>query len=54
MSFRSCGGDESVVGGGLDLHRVLDDAGEAVAEVLGGAAVEDAMGQAARRWHDRR
>jgi transposase len=33
---------------------VLDDASEAVADALGGAAVEDGMGQAARRWHHRR
>ena len=29
-----------MVGGGFDLDRVLDDAGEPVAEVLGRAAVE--------------
>jgi hypothetical protein len=43
-----------MVGGWLGEDGLLDEAGEAVAEVFGGAAVEDAMGQAARRWHDRR
>src|SRR4051812_22604751 len=32
--------DDGVVGGGTGADRMLDDAGEAVAEALGGAAVE--------------
>jgi hypothetical protein len=35
-----CFGDESAVGDRLDLNRVLDHAGEAVTDALGGAAVE--------------
>jgi hypothetical protein len=37
--------DNGVVGDGTSSDRLLDDAGEAVAEALGGAAVEDGMGR---------
>jgi hypothetical protein len=50
--------DERAVGGGLDLDGVLDDAAEAVAEVLGGAAVDHWTRQAlineANRLYGRR
>src|SRR5947209_8176174 len=32
--------DKGAVGAGLGLHRLLDEAGEAVADALGGAAIE--------------
>src|ERR671915_698813 len=38
MSFRF--GDEGAVGSGRDLHAMLDQPSEAVADALGGAAVE--------------
>ena len=40
--------DDGAVTGGWGEDRLLDQAGEAVGDACGGAAVEDAMGRAAR------